>query len=101
MKGATVNRLDILSVLKNYKDQHSSDMGILELGVFGSVARGETTETSDIDVVIEVKQPNLLLLSAIRSELEEILHTHVDLVRIRARMNKFLKQQIEKEAIFV
>ena len=37
-------REDILSILREYKKQCSSDYGIIELGIFGSTARGEDSE---------------------------------------------------------
>ena len=96
-----MNKKATLSLLKNYKKEKGSRYGISALGVFGSVARGESTEGSDVDVVIRMKKPNLLLLSKIRIELEEQFQTHVDLVSYRDKMNPFLKQRINNEAVYV
>lgn len=50
--------------------------GILSASVVGSVARGQQTSKSDIDIVIEVIQSiSLLTFARIKLELEEILHT--------------------------
>ena len=49
---------EIISILKEYKKTMSSQYGIKRLGVFGSVARGEQTESSDLD--IRSIFPNLL-----------------------------------------
>ena len=43
----------IISLLKDFKAKHSSKYGIRRMGVFGSVARGEQYENSDVDVYIE------------------------------------------------
>lgn len=91
----------ILSILKQYKNEHFKDYGIKKMGIFGSVSRNEIKETSDVDVVVELEKPNLFILSIIRLELEEQLHNHVDIVRLRDKMNLFLKEQIKKEAIYV
>lgn len=91
---------NVLEVLESYKEAHADEFGIIRIGVFGSVARDEATEQSEVDVVIETKQPNLFKLSRIRIDLEELMHTHVDLVSYRESMNTFLKERIQKEAVY-
>ena len=91
----------ILNILKQYKIEHNTDYGITKIGVFGSVARDEAKESSDVDIVVELKKPNLFTLSSIRLELEDKLKNRVDVVRLRDKMNEFLKSQITKEAIYV
>jgi len=50
-------------------------------GKFGSVARGEDTPRSDVDVLVVLKQPvSLLKFFALNDELEGILGHKVDLV---------------------
>lgn len=75
--------------------------GVRRLGIFGSVARGEQTEHSDVDICYEGDAPSLLTLERIQSELENLLGSPVDLIRIRERMNSRLKQRILKESIYV
>ncbi len=54
---------------------------VLMLGVFGSAARGEETEDSDIDLLVKFSE-NQSLLSVIKleRELEKILGRKIDLV---------------------
>jgi predicted nucleotidyltransferase len=59
------------------------------------------TDDSDVDVVVVLAKPDLLTLVGIKQELEGILERQVDIVRYRDRMNAFLKQRIEQEAIYV
>jgi hypothetical protein len=91
---------EALEVLQFYKRQHSDEFGIVRIGVFGSVARDEATDESDVDIVIETKHPNLFKLSRIRLDLEELMHTHVDLISYRESMNTFLKERIQKEVVY-
>lgn len=91
---------EALEVLQSYKREHADEFGIVRIGIFGSVARNEATEDSDVDVIIETKHPNLFKLSRIRLDLEELMHTHVDLVSFRESMNTFLKERIQKEAVY-
>ncbi|NLX25861.1 MAG: nucleotidyltransferase [Lentisphaerae bacterium] len=91
----------VLKILKKYMETHRVEMGILAMGVFGSVARNEAGQDSDVDVVVSLSTPNLFTLSRIRQDLEEELHHHVDLVSYRDRMNPFLKERIEQDACYV
>jgi predicted nucleotidyltransferase len=71
------------------------------LGVFGSVARGEQTEDSDVDICYEGRVPSLMTLDLIQSDLERRLGCRVDMVRIRKGMNAMLHKRIRKEGIYV
>ncbi len=90
-----------LSVLRRFKAEFGSEYGIESLGLFGSFARNQAREDSDVDVVIETKSVNPFQLVHIREQLETMLGTRVDIVRMRETMNEFLKKRIEKEAVYV
>ena len=90
----------VLAILREYKNQVSEKYGLLEIGVFGSVARNEESEKSDVDVVIRVRKPDLFLLAGIKSDLEERLNRPVDLITYRETMNRFLKKRIDGEAVY-
>ena len=98
---ANVNRENVLRILGMHKDELTRDYGLLKLGVFGSVARNEARENSDIDIVVETQVPDLLRMVNLKEDLEELLHNRVDLVRYRLRMNSFLKKRIDNEAHYV
>ncbi len=91
----------ILSYLKEYKDRYKDIYHIDKLGLFGSVARGENAQDSDLDIVVDMSKPNLLNLSSIREDLMSYFKTDVDIVAIWKNMNPRLKKRIEKEAIYV
>jgi len=97
----TTDKEMILQSLRRYKSLLENKYGISKLGVFGSVARGEIKETSDVDVVIEIRNADPFVLLDIKEELTKLLGCKVDLIRLRKNMNKFLKKRIEKEAIYV
>ena len=72
-----MSREDILSILREYKKQCSSDYGIVALGIFGSTARGEDREDSDVDVVIRFHRPDLFAMAGVKYDLEERIHRTV------------------------
>ena len=96
-----MDRNTALQTLRQFQQDFGSRYGILSLGLFGSTARDEATDGSDVDVVVSLREPNLFTLSRIRLELEEQLHRPVDIVSYRERMNPFLKERIQKEARYV
>jgi len=92
---------EILEILRRYKSQHAEQYGILNLGLFGSVARETARDDSDVDVVVFLEKPDLFSLAGIKADLEEKIHRHVDIVAYRKNMNRFLKTRIDKEAVYV
>ncbi len=96
-----MTRNDILSTLREYKQTNAEKYGILTLGLFGSTARGEANSLSDLDLVVEMTDPDLFILVHIKEDVESLLQCQVDLVRKHRSMNALLKQRIEKDAIYV
>ena len=91
----------ILSLLKHYKDSNSDKYDILALGLFGSFARNQAIKNSDIDICIKTKNPDMFAIVHIKEDLQELFSTSIDIVRIRDRMNPYLKNRIESEVIYV
>lgn len=94
-------KTEILGLLGRYKPTAQKKYGITKLGIFGSVARGEQTPDSDVDVCYEGKAPTFLTLDMIQTELEQLFDCKVDLVRVRDNMNSLLRQRILRDGIFV
>ena len=87
-------------IRKNAAGLHKK-FGITYMRLFGSVARGEQTDKSDVDICYEGQAPSLLTLDKIQSELEQLLDCKVDLVRVRENMNNLLRKRILRDGIFV
>ena len=87
---------EIISILKEYKKTMSSQYGIKRLGVFGSVARGEQTESSDLDICVEIETPNFY----IQEDLEKLTGYKIDLLRLRQNLNELLMNNIRRDGIF-
>jgi predicted nucleotidyltransferase len=96
-----MTREDVLQTLSQFRDERQEEFGITRIGVFGSVARGQFSDSSDVDVVVELVKPDLLALVGIKQELEDLLHRSVDIVRYRETMNDFLRRRIDQEAVYV
>lgn len=96
-----IRREEALRLLRQCKPVLEHNYGVTTLGVFGSVARDQASDESDVDVVVRMQEPNLFTLVHIKETLEEAFHCHVDVVHYRDRMNAFLKQRIDQEAQYV
>jgi len=96
-----MSHVEILQILKAFKEKYAGQYGILALGVFGSVARDEANESSDVDVVVKLEKQDLFKMIGIKQDLEAMLHTHVDVISYRKQMNRFLKIRIDKESLYV
>ncbi|MDR7129538.1 putative nucleotidyltransferase [Algoriphagus sp. 4150] len=69
------------------------------VGIFGSYARGEENESSDLDILIDFDlKVDLLELIGMEQELSELLGIKVDLISLRS-VNKSLKPYIESDLI--
>jgi hypothetical protein len=90
----------ILGQLRTIKPSLEKFYGIIRIGIFGSVARNEAGDDSDIDIVVEMT-PDLFKRAGLKSELATLLGREVDVVRYRPQMNERLKKRIENEALYV
>ena len=88
---------EILKVLHNLKENLKIKYKIKEIGVFGSVMRGEQKDTSDIDILVEFEDDaDLLDLVGIAQFLEEKLQQKVDVVSKRA-LREEIKETVLQE----
>jgi predicted nucleotidyltransferase len=94
------NRQSLLSALHDLKLEWQ-ERGLLAMGVFGSFARGAETDGSDLDVYVRTETPNPYLLVHLKEDIEARVHRKVDIVRLRDRMNPYLRSRIEREGIDV
>jgi hypothetical protein len=96
-----MGRNEILSALRDFKTRSARQYGIIEMGVFGSVARDEATQTSDVDIFVRTATSNPFALVHAKHDIEARLGHRVDIVRLRERMNPLLKKRIESEGVYV
>ena len=81
MDKSQLTREAILRHLRNYGAEFERLYGVTKIGIFGSAARGELRPKSDIDVVVEMRDPDLFYLVHIKESLEKEFHRPVDIIR--------------------
>ena len=90
----------ILEKLRAFKPELQRKYPISSLGVFGSYARGEATEKSDVDVAVEFSGPMGLNFVAMANEIEDFLGIKVDVVPKRSIIPTYLAS-VEKDILYV
>ena len=90
----------IVQTLRQYKPELQKKYPISQLGVFGSYARGEATENSDIDIAVDITGPMGLSFIAMANEIENLFRTKVDVVPRRSIKPDYLPY-VEKDIVYV
>lgn len=93
------SRSDILGLLTINRGKIKS-FGVRELGVFGSFARGDQTEQSDVDVLIDLENETFSAYMKVLFFLEELFDRKVDLV-MKDSIKPLIKDRILSETIYV
>lgn len=84
-------REDILRIAAKY--------GVQDIRVFGSVARGQSSADSDLDVLVKLKPGySLLDIIAIKQDMEDLLGCEVDVVT-EAAISPYIRETVLKEAV--
>ncbi len=96
-----MDRNNVVNIISQFKAENLNKYGIKKIGIFGSAALNSASPTSDIDVVVELEKPDMFCLIGIKQDLEALLNMPVDIVRYRKSMNKYLKQRIDADAVYV
>lgn len=101
LEGIAVETKKILGLLRAHKHRMTSRFDIVDLALFGSFARGQATETSDIDILARFAGPaTSKQYFGVQFYIEDLLGLEVDLVTDKA-LREELRPFIEREALYV
>lgn len=84
--------------------EHAAELrarGVTQLGLFGSIARGDSVEASDIDIVIDVapgRKFTLIDLAGLRSYLCDLFQHETDVV-LREDLRPNFRERIDRETV--
>ncbi len=95
-----LNKEEIFKLLKQHKEELKKYF-VRKIGIFGSVLRGDNTNESDIDFIVEfeVGKKNYDNFIELAFLLERLLQRKVELLTIEA-LSPYMKPKILKEAYF-
>lgn len=89
---------EYIEILKEHLPELQARFGITSMCLFGSVARGDHHEGSDIDLFVTMP-PKFHNFIRAAEYLEEVLECHVDLIQDHPFIRSFLRKQIEQDGI--
>jgi predicted nucleotidyltransferase len=96
-----MRRNEVILRLKQHRDELAKQYGVQSLALFGSVARDQATDSSDIDLLVEFNRPTGFFgLFALQDRLEALLDCPVDLGTPDS-LKPRLKSSIQAEKIHV
>ncbi|MBD3193192.1 MAG: hypothetical protein GF308_21340 [Candidatus Heimdallarchaeota archaeon] len=74
---------------------------VKKASLFGSIVKGEMTEASDIDILVEFHgEKSLLDLVSLKIALEDLLQCSVDVLTPKA-IHPLMKESIQKDAVLI
>lgn len=95
-----MTREDILQYLRSHKEEFKKSYKIEKIGLFGSYAREEATDESDIDIFVEMA-PDLFGIIGLKQQIETELKKKVDIIRKHKHIKPLLLQMIQKDIAYV
>ncbi len=94
------NRTECIALLQKNRARIQNEFGVTSLSLFGSVARGDNSPDSDVDILVDMP-PKILMMSALKDYLESILSSSVDLIRRHSHLSLRFLDQISHDAITI
>ena len=89
---------EYIATLKEHAPILRERFGMTSMSLFGSVARGEHKEGSDVDVLVDLP-PVFYNACAANDYLEDILGCHVDMIRRHKNLAPFFTKQVERDGV--
>lgn len=92
-----LTREEVLGRLRERLDRFEKMYGVTRIGLFGSVARGETNELSDMDILVEMRSPTFDNYMDLKFEIESDFGVPVDLVladTVKERLRPIIEQEV-------
>ena len=90
----------VIGTLKAEKQFLYTEFGVLSIGLFGSFVRGEQQADSDIDILVDLEEPNFDRLSGLLIYLEKKFGKRIELIRKSSKKRNLFIKKIEKDVIY-
>ena len=97
MKNIDKGKFNVISMIREKQSELADRFTVARIGVFGSFARGDARPESDVDILVDLKEPTFDNYMDLKFYLEEILDHPVDLViydTIKPRLKPIIDQEV-------
>ena len=96
-----MSKTECIKTLQTCSNTLKRDFGIVSMRLFGSTARDEQKDNSDVDVFVETETANPFLLMEAKEYVENKTGRPVDIIRNHRNLNPRLKKRIERDGITI
>ena len=96
----TLSHKEIIDLLKADKSFLSNEFGVTNIGLFGSYAKGTQNADSDIDILVELKEPRFDWLAGLMIHLEQKFGRRIELVRKSPTLSGRFMKRVAKDVIY-
>jgi predicted nucleotidyltransferase len=96
-----LNKEYILDFLRRNKEYLKQNFEVTSVSLFGSFARGDETEESDVDLLVEIEKPSLHNIAGLQIFLEDKFNRTVHVVRKHSRLKERFIKIINRDIIHV
>jgi len=98
--GNNLSYEDILALLRSERIFLKNEFGVINIGLFGSYAKGTQQDDSDIDFLVEFEAPRFEYVAGLQIYLEKKFDRKIELVRKGLSVNRRLTARIGDEVIY-
>jgi uncharacterized protein len=91
--------MEIIDLLRSHANEVKTCFDVKRIGLFGSFARGEQKESSDIDILVEFYKPTFRNFMDLSFYLEDLFGRKVDLVTVKG-LHPRIRPYVEKDVIW-
>ena len=91
--------LKVIDILRSHEQEIKERFCVKRIGLFGSFVRGEETETSDIDILVEFEDPTFRNFMNLAFFLEDLFGRRVDLLTPEGISHR-IRPYVEKEVVW-
>ena len=95
-----LTHMKIVGLLKEEKNFLKNEFGVVNIGLFGSYARQKQDVSSDIDILVELKEPRFDWLVGLQLYLEQKLEKKIDLIRKSTNLKSRFLEKVERDVIY-
>ncbi|MCW7467834.1 nucleotidyltransferase domain-containing protein [Leptospira levettii] len=95
------SKKELIEELTKIKPTLNNNFGVLKIGIFGSFAKDKVNSDSDVDLLVEMENPDFDSFVGLKIFLEKLFERNVDLVRKRNQIKPSFLNRIQKDIINV
>jgi len=96
-----MNKQNIIAIIQSIKPYLKEEFGVEEIALFGSYARGEENNKSDIDLLVKLNKRTLRNYIGVIDYLQEKLNSKVDMTSKNDQLSDRFLKLIGKDIIYV